>query len=653
MGLPQVGTFSLATRTTMAKPVELTFGQAMLQDILPADIYQPGMVMDKKGIKEILSQVAQRYPDRYADIDYKLMRLGLRTGESTGGASFGIKDLRPAESARKRNLDIQMRIKQVLDTTKDPKARRAAIVDILSNEIEPHRAAVLKESQDEGNAFALQLKGAGRGNPVSLTTIRGGDLMVADASGNPVPLPLTRSYSQGLTPAQYFAASFGARKGITTTKLSVASSGFLSKVLTQAAHRAVVVDEDDDAPRGQMRGFLVDTDDDDNVGALLAHPVAGYDRNTVLTPKILAAIKAKGNDEILVRSPIAASHSASGVYAKDLGMREYGRLPQIGEAIGIVASNAIGEQVTQASLGAKHGSGRIGKGQVTPGLAGFSLVDKLVNPTAEQRGMAAHAQLDGRVNKIREAPQGGLFLTIGDQEHYISPSFTPQVKVGDVVEAGDVLTDGIANPAEVTKFKGVGEGRAYFVRSLHRGLKEAGFPVDRRNIEVLASGLIDRVRTTDEFGEYLPDSVVPYSQLERTYQPREDSRRLSSREWANRYLEEPVLHYTIGTRVTPSVAKTLSRVGIHDVLANDKPPPFEPEVVRGQDVLQTDPDWMTRFLGSHLTKGFTDAVHTGAVSDTHSTSFVPSRAEVKDFGRTPLQMGQPLKDTNNFTLVPK
>lgn len=634
----------------MAKtPQTLTFGQVMLADILPSDVYQPGMKLDKGGLKQILGQVAQQYPDQYGDIAYRLMRLGLRSGESTGGASFGVKDLSVARVAAARNAKIQQEVRHILDTVPDPKERRAKIIHVLTSQVAQHRDDVLKESEEDGNAFALQLKGAGRGNKTSLTTLRGGDLVVGDASGNPVPVPLTRSYTQGLTPAQYFAASFGARQGITTTKLSVASSGFLSKVLTQAAHRAVVVDNDDDAPRGQMRGYLVDTEDNDNVGALLAQPIGGYDRNTIITPKILADLQDRGLDQIIVRSPIASSHIASGVYAKDLGVREYGRLPQIGETVGIVSGNAIGEQVTQASLGAKHGSGRLGaKGQQTPGLSGFGLVEKLVNPAAEIRGLAVHSQLDGRVNKIREAPQGGLLVTVGEEEHYVAPGFTPSIKVGDVVEAGDTLTDGMPNPAEITRHKGIGEGRAYFVSTLRRGLKEAGFPVDRRNIEVLSRGLIDRVRTTEEFGDYLPDQVVPYSQLERLYEAREDARKAGPSDWNNRYLEEPVLHYTIGTRITPSIAKTLGKVGIRDLLVHDKPPPFQPEVVRGMDVLQSDPDWMTRFLGSHLTKGFLQGVHYGAESDTHSTSFVPSRAEGKDFGKTPLQLGQPLKE--DFTL---
>lgn len=1037
----------------MAKtPQTLTFGQVMLADILPSDVYQPGMKLDKGGLKQILGQVAQQYPDQYGDIAYGLMRLGLRAGESTGGASFGVKDLSVARVAAARNAKIQQEVRHILDTVPDPKERRAKIIHVLTSQVAQHRDDVLKESEEDGNAFALQLKGAGRGNKTSLTTLRGGDLVVGDASGNPVPVPLTRSYTQGLTPAQYFAASFGARQGITTTKLclsgdtlvqmvdgtqkpirdispgelvfgadtrgrlrpvrvvnkfdngnrecyrtvfrhgscynhfvsldatldhkilaanrqtwspyaderyepamrklaegrvfrnprkhtfvaipgrgiaaratfgrkdvpesliaglmlgdgcmaesartfqlscadpslieqvnpellafgmelvcsgkyshslrmlpelaaafysrrtkggvrirgaltplkrwlirelgrklahekqlpasvwrwnrrslarlfagifssdgcfltkygelqrftlamtakpilekvrqllavkfgvwaspvslaraagvansvndlwsfsvenplclarlqseigpylvgvkraqvlescinlkyseqfgrllsmnkfgfklysrerlgqvatydievdhpnhafllanglivsnSVASSGFLSKVLTQAAHRAVVVDNDDDAPRGQMRGYLVDTEDNDNVGALLAQPIGGYDRNTIITPKILADLQDRGLDQIIVRSPIASSHIASGVYAKDLGVREYGRLPQIGETVGIVSGNAIGEQVTQASLGAKHGSGRLGaKGQQTPGLSGFGLVEKLVNPAAEIRGLAVHSQLDGRVNKIREAPQGGLLVTVGEEEHYVAPGFTPSIKVGDVVEAGDTLTDGMPNPAEITRHKGIGEGRAYFVSTLRRGLKEAGFPVDRRNIEVLSRGLIDRVRTTEEFGDYLPDQVVPYSQLERLYEAREDARKAGPSDWNNRYLEEPVLHYTIGTRITPSIAKTLGKVGIRDLLVHDKPPPFQPEVVRGMDVLQSDPDWMTRFLGSHLTKGFLQGVHYGAESDTHSTSFVPSRAEGQDFGKTPLQLGKPLKE--DFTL---
>lgn len=623
----------------------MTFGQAVLAKILPEDVYKPGDKLDKAGIKKVLGQVAERYPDRYEDVANGLMRFGLQSGEATGGASFGIEDLKTSPVAKERAAYISAEMQKIYAETRgqSPVERRKRIVELLDVEARKQPDEILAESQASGNRFALQLNGAGRGNRAALAAIRGGSIMVLNAKGDPVPVPITRSYSQGLSPLQYLAASYGARTGITQTKLSVASSGYLSKLLQQAGHRMMAVDLDDPDPRGQLRGLPADVTDTDNVGALLATDYDDIPKNTVITPKILSRLKDMGHDEILVRSPIAAAHLESGAYARDLGVREHGRLPRIGEHIGQIAGQTVGEQVTQSSLGAKHRGGTLGGKKGTPGLAGFQLSERLVNPSSSARGLGVHSEMDGKVQSIEEAPQGGLFIKIGDKEHYVDPDFTPSVKIGDEVEAGDQITDGIPNPAAITRLKGVGAGREYWVKAMRRGLQESGFPTDRRQLEVLAAGLIDRVRVNKEYGEFTPGSVVPYSRIEKLYRPRRDSEIRAIHSSTGRYLEEPVMHYTIGTRVTPSMVNRLQKFGVKQVTTHTDAPFFQPEVTRGIDLLQTDRDWMTRFLGSNLQKGLLQGVHFGAESDEEGTSFVPSRASAINFGKTKLQTGQPLR----------
>jgi len=285
------------------------------------------------------------------------------------------------------------------------------------------------------------------------------------------------------------------------------------------------------------------------------------------------------------------------------------------------------------SNSAKHSGGAAGDEKTQPGLSGFALVERLANPPKEGRGLAIHAQHDGKVQDVRPAPQGGTYLTIGGKEHYVPPDFTMTVRQGDVVEAGDELTNGVADPAEVVRHKGIGEGRRYFVNSMRRALQQSGAPVDRRNLELLATGLINRVRVDRQFGEFMPGSLVSYGRVEKLYRPRKDSQRTSLEGAAGRYLERPALHYSIGTRLTPKILDGLKRGGIKEVVSHTEVPPFTAVPVRAADVLQSDPDFMTQFFGSHLQKNLLKSIQAGGESDENSTSFVPLRAGGVNLGR--------------------
>jgi hypothetical protein len=542
-----------------------------------------------------------------------------------------------------------------------------------------------------------------------------------------------------------------------------------SKQFNQVSHRLVVtgLDYEGDADLDVTpRGLPVKIDDPDNEGALLAADAGPYKRNTVLTPKILADLRASGQERLLVRSPMVGGHPSGGLYARDVGIREKGTLPPTGDFVGIAAAQALSEPLTQGMLclgvgtmvrmadgtsqpietvvagdwvcgaslsgtifpvrvvavhangdrfcarfyaaghavavtatpahqvvvagqkvalvevcgrpllwidetgqartvvpstykpvgeiptfdlevdhpdhlfvlanglivsnSSKHSGGVAGAAK---GVLGFPLINQLVQVPKTFKGGAAHAQTDGRVTSVRPAPQGGTYVTVGKQLHYIGHGFEPKVKVGAEVEAGDVLSEGIPNPAEVVRHKGIGEGRRYFTDVFNQAFKDSGMPAHRRNVEILARGLIDHVALDDEWEEHVPGDVVPYQQLEHKWQPRAGHKIVDVRQAKDHYLEKPVLHYSIGTLVRPSVVKNLQAFGVQNVMVHQDPPPFQPLMIRGMENLAHDPDWMTRFLGSYLKKNFLKGVHRGDFSDEHGTSYVPALARSIDFGK--------------------
>ena len=376
----------------------------------------------------------------------------------------------------------------------------------------------------------------------------------------------------------------------------------------------------------------VDTDDMDNEGALLAHDVGPYKKNTVLSPKILKHLSRLGKKRIVVRSAMVGGSPEGGVYAHDVGVRERGGLPGRGEQVGLTAAQAISEPVSQGQLKAKHSGGVAGEEKA---VSGFDYLNQLIQVPKHFKGGAAHAHLDGVVQRVEPAPAGGQYVTINGEQHYVAKGFDLRVKKGDTVEAGDVISEGIPNPDEITRHKGHGEGKRYFVQAMRHAMRDAGMTAHRRNLELLARGLINHVRLTEEYGDYVPDDVIPYSTLEHSYQPREGHTISEPKRALGKYLEAPILHYSIGTKVRPSMLKDFDEFGVKELTVHDEPPPFRPEMVRAMTSLQHDPDWMTRMYGSGLKKSLLSATHRGGVSDELGTSFVPSLSRSVDFGRNP------------------
>jgi hypothetical protein len=604
-----------------------TLGQLWLRSILPPDIYH-GQPLDKKTLAEILSKVAQQYPDKYKDITFQLNQLGRHSAYFTGGNSFGLRHLRKANVAKKNRELLQQKIDQLMDDdVLDDKTRRDSIIKAMQETLATERKDIFKESDDENNPLATQLKGAGRGNEFNLAALRGSDGLYEDHRGRTLPVPVMRSYSEGLTPMEYLASTFGARKGIIETKFSVADAGFFGKQLVQAAHRLRVEANDRDTPSETLLGLPVDIDDE-NVGAVLAQDVADYAKNTVLTPKIIQHLKGKGVKRLLVRSPISSGSPNGGVYARDVGVREFGRLPTVGEMVGITGGQAVGEPLSQGMLGGKHSGGVAGASK-TQSL--YDVVNQMIQVPSVIKGGGTHARVDGTITRIDPAPAGGTYVYVDNERHFVAPGFNPAYKKGDTVEAGDMISDGLPNPAIVVQHKGVGEGRRYFLSKFREALKMGNVKTDRRNVELLARGLIDHVRLTSEMGDFVPDDVVKYSVLEHNYKPRPGFQTVAPNKALGKYLERPYLHYSIGTKIRPSMLKDFDEFKISSVDVHDDEPPFEPEMVRAMTNLRYDQDWMTRQFGSYLKDGLLEATHRGSTSDQLGTSFVPSLAKGVNF----------------------
>jgi DNA-directed RNA polymerase subunit beta' len=607
--------------------MQTTVGQILINAALPNRLRDYSRVMDKRGLRDLAERLAaENDPELYREVMKALYAVGHQSAHSSG-SSFSIRDLQAPPIVRERVAILKSQIRDLVERDDiTDEVRNATIEKLVKTETPKLEKMLMRELDQAGNPFAEQVKSGSRGKLGDLRSMMLGDLMVEDHKGRVIPLPVLKGYASGVDPAEYFAGSYGARRGVISTKFAVQKAGFLGKQLIQAAHREVVTEEDCETDRG----IPVEAADPDNEGTVLARSTGEFKRGTVLDPRSMRAL---GDTSLLVRSPLTCE-AKHGVCAKCVGVRERGGFPEVGDNVGVVAAQSLTEPLSQKLLSEKHSGGRAQLDTEAQPLQGFDRINQLVQVPKSFRAGAAIAGEDGTITSVSEAPQGGKIIVVGDTEHYVPKGFDVYVKSGDRVDAGDIMSEGIPNPLELVRHRGIGAGRLDFVDQFRKAYSEQGLKVNRRNVELIARGLINHVRVTDLDGPEgaLPDDITEYTAMERSYRPRYGFRVGSPSSAKGRYLERPALHYTIGTRITKRVADNLKQHGVNEVHYHNDPPSFRPQMVRVMETLANSPDWQQRLGGWGLKKGLTEAVHRARTSDVKSVSYIPGLARGKGFG---------------------
>ena len=763
-----------------------TVGQILVNDALPPRFRDHERVMDSKGIENVLGEIAREDPEAYAETAKKLMDVGNAAAFDTG-TTIRLSDLKPAYDKRPLLQAIDIAEKQIRSDKTLTDAQKSEMIEKLYDKA---NGRIMEETYSSEltrkNQLALQVASKARGNKVQLAAFISTPGTYSDPSGKMVPMFIRHSYAEGLTPAEYWAGSFGARTGVVSTKTATAKGGAFGKLLSASAINQVVTEED----CGTDSGMPVKVDDDDNIGAVLARPAGGYKAGTVITKNVLSDLrKDKRHDEIVVRSPVTCG-CKDGVCSKCAGIRETGGFPPIGYNLGTNAASAFAERITQGALnclaegtlvrmadgsvkpiekirpgemvfgsdlegniaptkvlnwwdngvqecyetvfangakmvstiihkilcriGSEGGFNKIEIGEkgdmeslqcqfdliyetpdfrkVVPRTSqscvgekhvydievecdnhifllengiicantkhsgkalkgkgsyqGFNMLTSLAKVPKVFPDRATLSTTDGTVSKIEEAPQGGTYIFVTDKHgeesrHYVAPGYDIEVKVGDDVEAGDQMSDGVIDPSELVKYKGIGEGRKYWATRFTQAMRDSGMAANRRNAEVLARTVMNTVRLNneDEAGDGLPGDVTTYTNWSYGFKPRKTSSIVAPTVASiGKYLEQPVLHYTIGTRITPSVINTMKKFKVEKMMVNDLAPDVTPFMERIEDSNAEKSDWMARLGTTYLKSRLMEDVARGAESHLHSTEPYPGIAKGVEFG----DWGQPL-----------
>ena len=266
--------------------------------------------------------------------------------------------------------------------------------------------------------------------------------------------------------------------------------------------------------------------------------------------------------------------------------------------------------------------------------SGFDMLKQMATVPEHYKDRATVSSIDGTVEKIEKAPQGGSYVWVNDEKFYVPHGYDVLVKQGDEVEAGDQLSDGVISPADAVKYKGIGEGRRYFTQRFTQAYRDSGYKGNRRNVEALARSLINNVVVddSDAEGQMLPGDLVSYSRWSWGYRPRPNSVQSAPMKAVGKYLEQPALHYTIGTRVTKRVAKDLEKFKVPSVLYNDNPPGVHPEMKSIVETTGQTDDWMGRLGTTYIGKRLIEDVQRGAESNSKGLNPYPAVAKGTTLG---------------------
>lgn len=602
--------------------------QYAINSALPEELRDYQRPLDGKGIERLMHQVAVSHPDKYATILKHIGDLG-RNAAYWQGETMGLDDLRGVIDTPGYLKQMDTEVAAATRNLRDPQAIREARENVWHKWASKLERDTMSAALVKNNAIGESVASGARGKPLQARAMLSTPALFEDSQGRTIPLFARTSYSQGVTPGAWLAGTYGARKAVVSTKVSTAKGGFLAKMLAQVAAPLIVTEQD----CGTTNGIDLSKDAPDLRNRFLATPAGGLDSGSLLDRKGIAQIKNKlKGDTVVVRSALTCQ-APRGVCAKCIGADPRGQLHPVGYAAGTTASNALGEPATQAALSEKHTSGAASK---KASYSGLDWLQRFVQVPDSFPDRAPVAERDGTVT-VMEAPQGGHYVHVGDQEHYVPAGLAVTVKTGEQVEAGQPLSEGVVRPDDVVRLRGVGEGRRYYSDRLGQMFADSGFKPDPRNVELIARAAVDHVQIDDPEDlpdGVLPDDVVQFGEFMRNYEPASGSQVRDIKDTAGQYLQQPALHYTPGTKLTGSMVARLGKAGITKVMTNEKAPPFHPSMVRLQTSSFSNPDWLaslsTSYLGKQLSTG---AMRGQDTNIEHNIHFAPRLAAGIDFGK--------------------
>ena len=517
---------------------ETTLGRALFNETLPTDYPYIEAVADKSQISAIVNDLAERYPkvevaaalDRIKDAGF---HWATRSGVTVALSDIVTPPTKPAIIAgyEKQAAKVQDQFDQGLTTDAE---RRQELIEIW-NKATAEVATAMQENFASDNNINRMVSSGARGNWMQVRQIAGMRGLVSNPKGEIIPRPIVHSYKEGLTVAEYFISTHGARKGLADTALRTADSGYLTRRLVDVSQDVIIREDDCGTSKGLdltiaakgADGTLVrDVNVENSVyarslaedavdakGKVVA--AAGSDIGDVLIDLLITA----GVEQVKVRS-VLTCESAVGVCAVCYGRSlATGLLVDIGEAVGIIAAQSIGEPGTQLTMRTFHTGGVASADDITQGLPRVTELFEARTP----KGASPIAEAAGRITIEDTDRARRLILTPDNGDEPIAYPVlrraTLLVEDGQHVELGQQLHVGNLDPKEVLRVKGVRAVQLHLVDGVQGVYRSQGVPIHDKHIEVIVRQMLRKVTVVDHGDTgLLPGELVDrlkYNELNR------------------------------------------------------------------------------------------------------------------------------------------
>ena len=466
----------------------------------------------KKGILgDIIAEVFKKFKisetskmlDRMKDLGFKY--------STKAGVTVGVSDIVVLEEKDVILEEAQLKVDNVLKQFRrgliTESERYDRVISIWSDAKDEIQEKLIKSLNKENPIYMMSDSGA-RGNPSNYTQLAGMRGLMANPAGRIIELPIKASFREGLSVLEYFISTHGARKGLADTALKTADSGYLTRRLVDVAQDVIVREEDCGTDRGLkvtalMHGpELIEPLIDRLIGRTsfetVKHPETDaviVEEGEMITEDQAKEIVEAGIEEVMIRS-VFMCNTKHGVCQKCYGRNlATGDHVEVGEAVGIIAAQSIGEPGTQLTMRTFHLGGVAGD-DITQGLPRIQELFEARNP----KGQAVISKIDGVVRELKEVRDRQVVVIKGEDgevEHPIPYNARQKFAIGDEVSAGDELTEGSIDPKELLEIKGVEAVQNYLLREVQRVYRMQGVEIGDKHIEVMVRQMLRKIKVVD------------------------------------------------------------------------------------------------------------------------------------------------------------
>ena len=546
-------TKKMADGTEKTGTVESTLGRFIFNEILPQDlgfvdrsIPENDLVLEvdfhvgKKGLKQILEKVinihgATTTAEVLDDIKAMGYKYSTRAAMTVSISDMTVPAKKPAlikqaqdtvdlitKNYKRGLITEEERYKEVVETWKETD-------DELTHEL-------LSGLDKYNNIFMMADSGA-RGSDKQIKQLAGMRGLMADTTGKTIELPIKSNFREGLDVLEYFMSAHGARKGMSDTALRTADSGYLTRRLVDVSQDLIIRETDCCTDRSEIAGMYVSAFMDGKeeieslqeriTGRFACEDICDADGNVLvaanhmITPKRAALVMSKGVDEngeplekVKIRT-ILTCRSKVGVCAKCYGANmATGQAVQVGEAVGIIAAQSIGEPGTQLTMRTFH-SGGVAGDDITQGLPRVEELFEARKP----KGLAIITEFAGVANIKDTKKKREIIVTspeTGETKAYLIP-YGSRIKITDgaFLEAGDELTEGSVNPHDILKIKGVRAVQDYMLQEVQRVYRLQGVEINDKHVEVIVRQMLKKIRIENNGdSDFLPGTMVDFLEYE-------------------------------------------------------------------------------------------------------------------------------------------